>query len=103
MSFLSGVLLPTTPSLHVDTTPKKSVTLSEKGLRDTNSHVSFVSPLLRLVRDPAGSIEELLETFWVEQSSEAIPMSASSDVETRKLLLQHRMQTVRHEQNARYI
>jgi hypothetical protein len=97
MTFLSGALLPVAPALHAEPTKNKHVTISEKSLRKTKSNASFASPLIRLVRDPAGSIEELLESFWVGQPLlEPLPTSPEDDVGTRKLLLQHRIHIVRN-------
>ncbi|KAF2665243.1 patatin-domain-containing protein [Microthyrium microscopicum] len=73
------------------THPKKGILKPDKRLRKAQSHASFVAPLLRLVRDPAGSIEEALESFWVGANKNVLSETTTSDFQGRKLLLEHRM------------
>ena len=96
MSLLQGTLHSGDPATHNGSNSSDEVTRHPARLRESQSHANLLSPLtplIRLIRDPATSLEGLLDRVWIgEEPSED---ERKAEVDRRKQLLNGRMTDVR--------
>jgi hypothetical protein len=91
MSFLHDALRPGTSQFHKDSGDQVASTKQQRQ-RNSKSYGGLLSPLTSLIRDPAGSIGEILGSLsqWESQSAQ----SGDSGAESRLQVLQLRMKEV---------
>ena len=94
MQFLHNASLSGTVPLQQQQRGRVATTSVEKTVRKSKSHASFISPLVQLVKDPAGSLGNVLETFWVTDGTAALERERAEELQNRKQILQHRMDDV---------
>jgi hypothetical protein len=95
MQYLHNPTLSGGTRLHTDSSDQH-VTSSLKSLRKSQSHASFLSPIIRLVRYPVTTIESALETLWAPGEHNAQDKLAL-DMENRRQVLLQRLKDVRAE------
>jgi hypothetical protein len=95
MQFLHNASL--SGSIPLQQQPGEDATVklhTEKTSRKSKSHASILSPLVRLVRDPAGSLETVMESFWVTDEMVVVERNKAEELLNRKQILQQRMEEV---------
>jgi len=91
MSFIFDAIRPGTNSLHRD---RESVVNSQqRHLRNSRSYGDLLSPFARIVRDPVGSLGDVLEGLILEGSPNK--RRRLEDEESRRQVLYIRMKEVR--------
>lgn len=90
MSFIFDAVRPGTNFLHPDRYSVASQ--QQRRLRKSRTYGDLLSPIARVVRDPVGSLGEILETFTFEESPSK--RRKSEDGESRRQVLYLRMKEV---------
>jgi hypothetical protein len=96
MSLLQSTIHPELTAIHNGVDGPEKVVCQPARLRNSQSHASLLSPLtplIRLVRDPATSIEGLLGRVWIGDDGKEEQKKA--EVDRRRQLLYGRMKDVR--------
>lgn len=88
------MLITSSTNHNSDDVPAAPLKVSEKRLRKTKSHGTFITPLVRLARNPVESLEGIIETVWTGDHADQSKSLEAEDAATRKLVLQQRMKDV---------
>lgn len=91
MSFIFDALRPGTNSLHQNR--ESTVNSQQRRLRKSRSYGDLLTPFTRVVRDPVGSLGDVLEDLGFEVSPSK--RRRSEDEESRRRVLYLRMKEVR--------
>jgi len=91
MSFIFGAIRPGTNSLHRDR--ESAVNSQQRHLRKSRTYGDLLTPFARVVRDPVGSLGDVLEGLGLEGNPNK--RRRSEDEESRRQVLYLRMKEVR--------